>query len=248
MSNLYATLGPAFEPGVPPPSLPPLELELGYQHVSDPHFDYRHFLALGAQARWDAVRLDAAARVSPDDGNTRLRLGGAWRLLGKPERALAGSDGTALDVEGGVYFQRFPTEVFSTAGAEVSLRGRYAMARFIPRLVGSFAEMSVGVSFFGYHYSGGVAEDALHQNLLFTFGYGVWLGRGGPLRGEALLYYSHRKDDFAGGLVALGDIPGHFGLRGRVLLTERWGVAVEVQAGSAYVGRLSLVYALGGEP
>lgn len=248
MSNLYAAAAPVFNPGVPPPSLPPLELELGYQHVSDPHFTYRHFLAVGAQARWDALRLDAAARVSPDDGNTRLRLGGAYRLLGSPERALAGSDGSMLDVEGGAYFHRFPTEVFSTVGGDVSLRGRYAMERLSPRLVGSFAELSVGVNFFGYHYSGGVSEDALHNNLLVTFGYGVWLGRGGPLRGEAMLYYSHRKDDFAGGLVALGDIPGHFGLRGRMLLTERWGVAAELQAGSAYVGRLSLIYAFGGEP
>jgi hypothetical protein len=248
VGNLYGAASPLFDPGMPPPSLPPLELELGYQHVDDPHFDYRHFLALGAQARWDALRLDAAARVSPDDGNTRLRFGGAYRLVGSPERALAGSDGTALDVEAGVYFHRFPTEVFSTAGGDVSLRGRYAMERFSPRLAGSFAEMSVGTSFFGYHYSGGVGEDALHQNLLVTFGYGVWLGRGGPLRGEALLYYSHRKDEYAGGLVALGDIPGHFGLRGRVLLTERWGVATELQAGSAFVGRLSLLYAFGGEP
>ncbi len=122
------------------------------------------------------------------------------------------------------------------------------MARWSPRLAGSFAEMAVGVGFRSYRFSGPISEDTLHQGLLFTFGYGVWLGRGGPLRGEALLYYSHRKDDYAGGLIAMGDIPGHFGLRGRVLLTERWGVAAEVQAGSAYVGRLSLLYAMGGAP
>ncbi len=248
LSNLYAVTSPAFEPGVPPPSLPPLELELGYQHVSDPKFDYGPFLTLGAVSRWDALRLEMLGRFSVVDSNTRMRVGGAYRLMGPPERALAGSDGTALDVEGGVFLHGYPREDFTLAGLDVGLRGRYAMARLSPRLAGSFAELSVGTSFQSYFYSGGVSDDSMHQGLLLSFGYGVWLGRGGPLRGEALLYYSHRKDDYAGGLIAMGDIPGHFGLRGRVLLTERWGVTAEVQAGSAYVGRLALLYAMGGAP
>ena len=41
--------------------------------------------------------------------------------------------------------------------------------------------------------------------------------------------------------------PGHLGLRGRVLFSEHWGAAADLQVGSAYVGKVSLVYALGGE-
>ena len=78
----------------------------------------------------------------------------------------------------------------------------------------AFAEVSAGLAFQGYRFFGPVDEDALHQQLLFTFGYGVYLGRAGPLRGEALLYYDHRKDDHAGGLKAGAGVPGHFGLRG----------------------------------
>ena len=44
-----------------------------------------------------------------------------------------------------------------------------------------------------------------------------------------------------------GGVVGSFGLRGRALLTNDWGVAAEVQAGGAIVGRLSLIYAVGGE-
>jgi hypothetical protein len=108
--------------------------------------------------------------------------------------------------------------------------------------------VGLGLALQGYSYFGPVGEDALHEQLLFTFGYGVYLGRSGPLRGEVLLYYDHRKDDYAGGLKAGAGVPGHFGLRGRVLLSERWGVSADVQAGSAYVARLSAVYTLGGEP
>ncbi|HVG57169.1 MAG TPA: hypothetical protein VNA24_01345 [Hyalangium sp.] len=248
MANIYSTVAPAFTPGVAAPRLPPLELDFGYQHVSDPNFDYSHFLALGATARLNLIRLEGTTRLSPDDGNMRLRLGGAYRVLGEPEGARGGADGTALDVEVGGVYHRFPTEGFLMTSAELGLRGRYAMARVSPRLEGSFAEVGMGLALQGYRYFGPVAEDALHEQLLFTFGYGVYLGRSGPLRGEALLYYNHRKDDYAGGLKAGAGVPGHFGLRGRVLLSERWGVSADVQAGSAYVARLSAVYTLGGEP
>lgn len=249
LANLYSVTSPAFDPGVPPPSLPPLELELGYQYVSDPSFEYGHFISLGALARLDAVRLEATARMAPDEGNTQVRLGGAYRLLGESERARGGADGTALDAELFGLFHRFPTEGFTVAGGEVGLRGRYAMARVSPALAGSFAEASLGTSFQGYSYPGAVDDGNLQEQLLFTFGYGVWLGRGGPVKGEALLYYDHRKDGFAGGTRSrAGGVVGSFGLRGRALLTEDWGVAAEVQAGGAVVGRLSLVYTVGGEP
>jgi hypothetical protein len=249
LANLYSVTSPAFDPGVAPPSLPPLELELGYQHVSDPVFEYGHFISLGALARLDSVRLEATARMSPDEGNTQVRLGGAYRLLGERERALRGADGTALDAELYGLFHRFPTEGFTVAGAEVGLRGRYAMARVSPALAGSFAEASLGTSFQGYSYPGAVDEGNLYEQLLFSFGYGVWLGRGGPVKGEAMLYYDHRKDGFAGGMRTRGGgVIGSFGLRGRALLTEDWGVAAELQAGGAMVGRLSLIYTVGGEP
>ncbi|NMO21018.1 hypothetical protein HPC49_32010 [Pyxidicoccus fallax] len=249
LANLYAVTSPAFDPGMPPLTLPPLELELGYQYVNDPAFDYSHFVSLGAQARFESLRLEGTARIAPGEGNTQVRLGGGYRLLGNPERALRGSDGSWLDAEAFGLFHRFPTEGFTVAGAEVGLRGRYAMVRVSPALAGSFAEVSLGASFQGYSYMGAVDDGNLHDQLLFTFGYGVWLGRGGPVRGDAMLYYDHRKDGFAGGSRSrAGGVVGSFGLRGRALLTEDWGVAADVQAGGAIVGRLSLIYAVGGEP
>ncbi len=116
MANIYSTVAPAFTPGVAAPRLPPLELDFGYQHVSDPNFDYRHFLALGATARLSSVRLEGAARVAANDGNARIRLGGAYRLMGEPEQARGGTDGSALDVEAGGVYHRFPTEGFLMTG------------------------------------------------------------------------------------------------------------------------------------
>ena len=246
LSNLYGLVAPAFPPGVAPQRLPPLELEVGYQHLGDSAFDSRHFVSLGALARLERVRLEAEGWLAPGEGNLRVRLGGAYRVLGAPEAAQAGEDGSALDVELAALAHRFATEGFTLGGGELFVRGRLAMARVSPRLEGSFAEMGVGLSMQGYGYDGPVRDDSLHEQLLFNVGYGVYLGRGGPLRGEALLYYDHRKDDFAGGLRDGTGVTGFLGLRGRVLLDEHWGVSADVQRGSAWVGRVSLLYALGG--
>ncbi len=247
LANLYSVTATAFEPGVAPPVLPPLELEVGYQYVNDAVFDYRHFVSVGAQARFESLRLLGGVRVEPSEGNTQVRLGGAWRLLGAPERSLVGTDGSALDAEAFGQFHRYPTEGFAVVSGEVALRGRLAMARVSPAMAGSFAEVSLGTSLETYTYPGAVSDGNLHEQLLFTFGYGVWLGRGGPFRGEAMLYYDHRKDSFAGGIRSRGGgVVGAFGLRGRALLTETWGVAAEAQVGGALVGRLSLLHALGG--
>lgn len=248
LANLYAVTSPAFDPGRVPATLPPLELDVGYQSVRDATADSQNFFALGAVARLSSVRLEASARLAPSEGNTWIRAGAAYRLWGAPERSLGNGDGTALDVEGFATYHRYPTEGFTLGGGELSLRGRYAMARLSPRMTGSFAEGSVGLSYQGLSYPGAVGDDNLHGQLLYTFGYGVWLGRGGPLRGEAMLYYDHRKDGLVGGMRGRGGgIIGSFGLRGRVLVTERWGVAAEAQAGGALMGRVSLVYAVGGD-
>ncbi|MCP3170068.1 hypothetical protein [Myxococcus qinghaiensis] len=249
IANLYSVASPAFDPGVPASSLPPLEFEMGYQYVSDTAFDYDHFVSLGAVARFEEVKLEATARLSPNEGNTQVRMGGAYRLLGEPERRRAGSDGSSLDAELFGLFHRFPTEGFTVIGGDVGFRGRYAMSRVSPSLAGSFAEASIGMALQGYSYPGPVSDGNLHSQLLYSFGYGVWLGRGGgPFKGEAMLFYDHRKDGFAGGVRTLsGGVVGSFGLRARALLTETWGVAGEFSASGALVGRLALVYALGGD-
>ncbi|QSQ11703.1 hypothetical protein [Myxococcus landrumensis] len=248
LANVYSVVSPTFDPGVPAASLPPLELEMGYQYVSDTSFDYDHFVALGAVARLDAMKLEATARLAPEDGNAQVRLGGAYRLLGAPEQRRGGTDGSSLDAELYGLYHRYPTEGFIVIGGDVGLRGRFAMSRVSPSLAGSFAEASIGMSLQGYSYPGPVSDGNLHEQLLYSFGYGVWLGRGGPFKGEAMIFYDHRKDGFAGGLRTFGGgVVGNFGLRGRALLTQTWGVAAEVAAGGALVGRLSLIYALGGE-
>lgn len=248
LSGLYGVLAPAWGPGVAPQRLPPLELEAGYQYVADRGLTFRHLTVLGAVARLERVRLEAGVRWAPGEGNTRARLGGAYRLLGAPEAARNGADGSALDVELAGLVHRYPTEGFTLGGGEVLARGRLDLSQVGARLSGSFAEMALGLALQGYAYEGAGLEDGLHEQLLFTAGWGVYLGRGGPLRGEAMLYYEHRRDDLAGAIPNTVGVLGSVGVRARTLLGGGWGVAADLQRGSAWVGRLSLVFAPGGAP
>jgi hypothetical protein len=79
--------------------------------------------------------------------------------------------------------------------------------------------------------------------------FGLYLGDPARPHGEIELYYDHRHDDYAGGLLMPGLVSGvfgHVGLEGVFRVTDRWGVAAEAQAGSAVLGSLSLVYRVPG--
>ena len=81
--------------------------------------------------------------------------------------------------------------------------------------------------------------------MLARFGYGFYLGSATSPRGEMLLSYDNRHDDFAGGLKlpGLGSGPvGHFGVEATVLPPALGQLRAVAQAGSAHVLGLSLVY------
>ena len=78
---------------------------------------------------------------------------------------------------------------------------------------------------------------------------GVAFGRAGdPFRGEAKIYYDHRHDDDAGGLLASGLVSGvfgHVGVEGLWLSRSGWGARAYGEVGSAGVLGLSLLYRIG---
>ena len=60
-----------------------------------------------------------------------------------------------------------------------------------------------------------------------------------------MIYYDHRHDDFAAGFKLRGigsGVAGHFGIEGRMYLSEHWGVSAEAMVGSAYVAGVSILF------
>ncbi|WP_437724786.1 hypothetical protein [Sorangium sp. So ce861] len=250
LADLYGVLAPEGGTGSPPRSLPWVETQLGMAYVYDPTFAYRTFLVPGMDLRLSSLRLSGSGWFSLNDDNARLRAEAAVRFLGPgtPDGPRA-ADGSFLELEGAITHHRYTSDDFSTTTGEVTLQGRLDLAHIGRTLRGSFAEMGWGIALEAYRYGRRPLEG--NELLIPHFAFGMYLGHAGYPRGEAKVFYDHRHDGYAGGakIPGLGSgVPGHLGLEGRLYASPRWGLLADVEAGSAYVGRLSLLFRPGDPP
>ncbi|MBC7974195.1 MAG: hypothetical protein H7138_04365, partial [Myxococcales bacterium] len=129
----------------------------------------------------------------------------------------------------------------TVATAEVTVTGRIDLARIDPAITGTFAELTLGA---------GVTRTAYPQDhqdhdaiLLAGFAWGAYL-RG---RGEATIFYDHRRDGLAGGLAAVraAGFIGSFGTSADLRLIGPWAIRAQLQIGNAWLTTLGFRY-LGG--
>ncbi|WP_437876812.1 hypothetical protein [Sorangium sp. So ce513] len=250
LADLYGVLAPEGGTGSPVAVLPWVETQLGVAYVHDPTFAYRSFLVPGMDLRLRSLRLSGSGWFALNDDNARLRGEAAYRFLGPgtPDGPRA-ADGSFLELEAAITHHRYTSDGFSITTGEVTLQGRLDLAHIGPTLRGSFAEMGWGIGLEAYRYG----RRPIEGNEILTphFAFGMYLGHEGYPRGEAKVVYEHRHDGYAAGakITGLGSgVPGHLGLQGRLYASPRWGLLADVQAGSAYVGRLSLLLRPGGSP
>jgi hypothetical protein len=243
-SDIYGTAGGARRGAAPELRMPPARITASYAYVRDPQFDYASFTVLGADVWWRSLRATPSAWLALDDDNQRLRGAVAKRLLGARADADA-CDGTWMEIESALTHHRHGTERFATTTAELSLVGRLDLGRIGASLDGAFAEVGVGLGLDRIGYRD--ADDDWTTQLLGRTAWGVYLGRPGRARGELVLYYDHRRDDYAGGLALGGGFLGYFGAGARYELRSGWGVTAAGELGSANIVRVGLVRRIGGD-
>jgi len=250
LADIYGVLAPKGGTGSPPSILPALETQLGFAYVYDPNFSYHTFVVPGVDLRRGHLRLSALGFFGLDHTNARTRAELAYRFVGPLARDGArAADGSYLDAELAVTNHSYTAEGFAVTTGEVNFEGRLDLARIGPTLRGSFAELGLGIALAAHRYEGfGVEANEL---LTPRFAFGIYLGHTGYPRGEATLYYEHRHDGYAAGLKMHGltsGMAGHFGLGSRLYFSPRWGTSFDVQAGSAFVSLVSLLFRYGGNP
>jgi hypothetical protein len=243
LADLYGVLAPPGGTGAPDRTLPHVEVAIGYRYVHDPRFLYRNLAGAAVDLRLRPLRLSASAWGALDAGNQRLRASLAYRFLGPQPARSPARDGSFVELSLGVTHHAYQNEGFGLTLAEGFALGRLDLARVGPTLEGSFAEMGLGWALGGYDYAHAPGEAT--SLLLMRAAIGVYLGSPGDPHGEVSLFYDHRHDDYAAGLLMRGIVSGvlgHFGLGGTFYMTERLGIGVEAQLGSAVVAGLSLRY------
>ena len=235
--DMYAVVAPDGGFGDAARIAPRWETELGYRYVYDPRFDYRHFSVSRVSAHVGRLRLSPSLWAAPDHENSRFRLEGAVRGWG-PTRGQPSTDGSYAELEGAATEHRFPQEHFYITTLEWQARGRLDLHRVAPHLEGSFAEAGVGTAYQVTRFDIGGADSTAATMLLARFAFGIYVGDQTSGGGEWQLYYDHRHDDYAAGLLlprGSGGSIGHIGLSGDHFFDASWGLGVEAQAGSAYV-------------
>jgi hypothetical protein len=225
------------------------ETELGYRRVEDSQFSHRDFLIQRVSRQIGPVRLSPSGWFDVRGTTARYRVEGQLRLSGSYDEPRP-RDSSYLDATLGFVHQRHRPEEFNKSSAELSLDGRYDLARLGPTLRGAFIELSAGYALgrLDFDVSGVTVPADIEHLLLGRIGFGVMLrGQSAP-GSEALIYYDHRHDDYAAGLKIPGigsGVVGHFGLATRWFFNDSFGIAADVHAGSAYVAGASLIFRSG---
>jgi hypothetical protein len=220
-----------------PIGTPPWSLELSAGGLRDPH-RARTLTGAAATVELGRLGLGASALLDPAGDQRTGALEARWRIRG----AAAGSgpidDGSRLHVRAAARYHRDDPDAVSLATIELELALRAELRRLDPRLAGMFLELSTGAGLERVTYAGGVRD--LDSLLLGRFAWGAYLGR----RGEALLFYDHRRDDLAGGLFAGGasGFLGSVGAAAQLVVAGPWAVRGELEVGNAWIGTLAVRY------
>ena len=208
-----------------------IESSAGLAYVYDPQFDYASFAVLDTDVHWARWRATPSAWIALGDDTQRGRAEFARRFD-------SARDTSFIELQGAATLHRmgdFDTTVWT---GEVSALVRYDMARFGRTLRGSYLEIGAGFGLEIYD----IGDDSTLLDLpLARAGYGMTLGRG-----EVEVFYDHRHDEFTGGLGTGGSFDGpygHLGAEGFYYVTDRWGLELQLEAGAAYTGRLSVLWA-----
>ncbi len=243
LADIYGAAGG--RTGRPRVVLPRLELDAGWMHVRDPQFSYDQFAFLDAELGLGAFRVRPSAEVAIGADNQRFRLEVARRLRGPGGSAPSG-DGSFFEIGGAASFHRYGDEDhFSVIGAELFASGRYDLARIGESLTGSFFELELGLGGERVDYAVEGSEEDWNDLLLGRCAFGMYLGG----RGEAALFYDHRRDGYAGGLSPWdkngSGFLGSTGVTGFFYFTDRIGVRAEYAMGAAHVAQLGLRIQMG---
>jgi hypothetical protein len=215
---------------------------LEYVFIQSPQFDYGPMLRHSASLLNQRWHMAYEAAHAPAGGFAQLRLDLGYRPW-QPELA---STGNFLELGvAGLSTQQLADDLH-TRGLEASVRLRVDSRNLCERIDGAFTEFQVGAVASRTHFfatEGAPAVDFDETVLIARSALGVYLGDPWRRGGELQLYYDHRHDGLAEGMLAAGlgsGALGHFGMLAEYFLGSRLGVRASTEIGSAWIVALGL--------
>jgi hypothetical protein len=238
LADIWTATGAPHHAGAPRAPVP-WEVELGATYVSDPLFAENAYTRLAGAVRLGYLTLAPSALIAVDGDAQRASLDAAWRLAGSPADGTVQVDGSRVEIRAAVRGNRQGNDGYSTITGELAGHGRLDLEAVSPAIAGAFAELTLGFGLETTRYEAGALNT--HDLFLGRFGFGAYLGHG---RGEASVWYDHRRDQLAGGIAAsrAAGFVGSVGTTVDVTVSGPWQVGAELQLGAAWLATLAVRY------
>ncbi|MBA3540734.1 MAG: hypothetical protein H0T79_14075 [Deltaproteobacteria bacterium] len=220
-----------------PRSSPTWSLELGMTWLHEAYRE-RGLARFATRLELGRLGLGAGAMVdSEGDGHTG-EVEVRWRLRGPPATNAPISDGSRLYLRAATRYNRDNPDDVSQLTFETEIVGRLDLQYLDVLLDATFLELSTGLGMEGVTYANAVHDWG--SLLLGRFAWGMYLGS----RGEASLFYDHRRDSMAGGLPAwrAAGFFGSVGASTTAVITGPWALRAELEIGNAWVTTIALRY------
>jgi len=236
MSDIWVAAGGART--LPEPrAATPWSVELGTTYLRDA---YRERAFLRPAARYVLGRVEVGAvgwfdlLGEANEGMLETRI----RIIGPPPTGERVDDNSFLVVRAAGRARSDDEDRVDVLTAEAELIGRLDMHRLDRALRGTFVELSTGIGVERASYP--TDESDAESLLLGRAVWGVYLRD----RGEATMFYDHRRDHLAGGLAAwrAAGFVGSIGANADVRVGGPWAVRAEVELGNAWVVTAALRY------
>lgn len=236
MSDLWVAAGGS-RTRPEPRAATPWSVELGTTYLRDA---YRERAFLRPAARYVQGRVEVGAvgwfdlLGHANEGLIEAKL----RVIGPAATGEIVEDNSFFVVRVGGRARSDDEDRVDVLTAELELIGRLDMIRLDRALRGTFVELSTGIGVERGSYPNDTSDaDSL---LLGRAVWGVYLRD----RGEATMFYDHRRDHLAGGLAAwrAAGFVGSIGANADVRIGGPWAVRAEVEVGNAWVVTAALRY------
>jgi hypothetical protein len=236
ITDIYvASTGRQYDAG--PLELPRWSVEAGTSWLHDAYRE-RALMRVAGTFAIDRVEVGAGGLLDAKGDEKIAEVDARVRVYGAYATGTALADATHVDVRVGTRIMRDDPDEVTQWISEVEASGRLDLGR-VDRVFGaSFAEFSTGLGRTRITYAKMVHEwDTI---LIGGFGWGMYLGH----RGEAKVFYEHRRDGLVGGLPAYraAGFVGSFGTNVLLRVRGPWVLRAQLEIGNAWLTTLAIGY------
>ncbi|MGM0598138.1 MAG: hypothetical protein ACQES9_13985 [Myxococcota bacterium] len=222
-------------------------VESGYFHVDDPQFSHEHFQKSSVDFNYRVLSTKLTWWKDYAAGTFKARTKLGFTILGTNPSESA-SLYSYLRLSSAFSWHKIPDEELKILTMELFFEGRYDHGSLDKAFSGTFSEFQFGYALESVKYNSGetyFSQGNTKDFLIFSYGFGWYLGDSRNNHAEMIIYYNHRQDNYAGGmeLKVSGDgVAGYAGLKTRYFFSRDWGVYSDLHYGGGLGIGFGVIY------